>query len=65
MPEYFVKDHELVVTNWLEKGTSSSNIAKMVDFGYVDSRLICFQGYLFFKVHSDGEKLMFYVTIIR
>lgn len=37
----------------------------MVDFGYVDSKLNCFQGYLFLKIHSDGERLLFYSTIIR
>ena len=37
----------------------------MVEFGYVDAKLTCFQGFLFLKLLSDGDKMLFYSTVIR
>jgi hypothetical protein len=50
---------------WLETCTISKYQTDIVEIGYVDAMLTCFQGCFLMKIFPGEESLLFYSVVVR
>lgn len=65
MPAYFSKAHDGAIAEWVNNFRLSDSQKEIVEFGYIDTKLVCFQGSLLMKVCAKLNEVFFYTMIIR
>ena len=65
MPMYFSKAHDEAIADWVNNFKLSDNQKEIIEFGYIDAKLVCFQGSLLMKVCARMNEVYFYTMIIR
>ena len=62
---YFSKAHDEAIADWVSSFKLSDNQKEIIEFGYIDAKLVCFQGSLLMKVCAKLNEVFFYTMIIR
>lgn len=65
MPLYFSKAHDEAIADWVNNFRMSESQREIVEFGYIDAKMVCFQGSLLMKVCTKMDDVFFYTMIIR